>query len=123
MARTIRITISRALDELIRLGNKIVERHTELGDESPVQGFDIETIPERITTAKVHLKKARELHAEAEGETEKAYLLLGLGKGQTIKQPKDTVYFISGKVRNQLKVTHEGEEEQISKYGYNVVIS
>ena len=123
MARTVRITISRALDELIRLGNKIVERHTELGDESPVQGFGIETIPERITTAKVHLKKARDLHAEAEGETEKAYLLLGLGKGQTIKQPKVTVYFISGKVRNQLKVTHEGVEEQISKWGYNVVIS
>ena len=123
MARTVRITISRALDELIRLGNKIVERHTELGDESPVQGFDIETIPARITSAEAHLKKARKLHAEAEGETEKAYLLLGLGKGQTIKQPKGTVYNISGKVRNQLKVTHEGEEEQISKYGYNVVIN
>ncbi len=123
MARTVRIAISRALDALMRLGNKLVERHAELGNESPVQGFNIETIHERITTAEAHLKKARKLHSEAEGETEKAYLLLGLGKGQTIKRPKDTVYFISGKVRNQLKVTHEGEEEQISKYGYNVVIS
>ncbi len=123
MARTVRITISRAIDELIRLGNKIVERHTALAQDSPVQNFGIEDIPEKITTAEVHLKKARELHAEAEGETEKAYLLLGIGKGQSIKKPTNTVYYIEGKVRNQLKVTHEGEEEQISKWGYNVVIS
>ncbi len=123
MARTVRITISRAIDELIRLGNKIVERHEALGQDSPVQNFGIEAIPEKITTAKVHLKKARELHAEAEGETEKAYKLLGIGKGQTIKQSVGTVYYTSGKVRNQLKVTHEGVEEQISKWGYNVVIT
>ncbi len=123
MARTVRITIKRALDELIRLGEKIVERHTALGAASPVKGFDIETIPGMITTAEAHLKKARKLHAEAEGETEKAYKLLGLGKGQTIKQPTGTVYYTSGKVRNQLKITHEGVEEQISKWGYNVVIT
>lgn len=123
MPRRVRITIKRALDELIRLGEKIVERHTALGDESPVKGFGIETITGQIGKAEVHLKKARDLHAEAEGETEKAYMLLGLGKGQSVKRPTGTVYYTAGKVRNQLKITHEGEEEQISKWGYNVVIS
>ena len=111
------------MDDLIRLAKKIVERHTALGDESPVQGFGVEDITGQLTAAQANLKKARDLHAEAEGETEKAYKILGLDEGQSIKSPKGTVYHKSGKVRNQLKITHEGEEEQISKWGYNVVIS
>lgn len=123
MPRSVEIRISRRLDDLIRLAKKIVERHTSLGDKSPVKGFGIEDITAQLTKVEAHLKKARNLHAEAEGETELAYKILGLGKGQTIKNPMGSVYHKSGKVRNQLKVTHEGEEEQISKYGYNVVIS
>lgn len=123
MARTVSISIKRGLDDVIRLGKKIAERHTKLGDESPVADFGIEDIPGQITAVEAHLKKARGLHAEAEAETEQAYKILGLGKGQSIKTPKGTVYHKAGKVRNQLKITHEGEEEQISKWGYNVVIS
>ena len=99
------------------------ERHTELGNDSPLNGFDLESIPEEIAAAEAHLKKARDLHAEAEGETELANKIFGLAEGQTIKNPKGTLYHKAGKSRNQLKITHEGEEEQISKYGYNVVIS
>ena len=123
MARTVRIRISRKLDDLARLVKKLFERHTKLGDKSPLKGFDIEGIPAQIEKAEKHLKKARALHAEAEGETELANKIFGLAEGQTIKNPKGTLYHKAGKSRNQLKITHEGEEEQISKYGYNVVIS
>ena len=123
MARTVRIRISRKLDDLARLVKKMFERHTELGNDSPLNGFDLESIPEEIAAAEAHLKKARDLHAEAEGETELANKIFGLAEGQTIKNPKGTLYHKAGKSRNQLKITHEGEEEQISKYGYNVVIS
>lgn len=123
MARTVRIQIPRKLDDLSRLVKKLFEHHTELGDKSPLQGFELESIPDQVAQAEAHLKKARDLHAEAEGETEQAMKIFGLAEGQSIKQPKDTLYYKAGRSRNQLKITHEGEEEQIEKYGYNVVIS
>lgn len=121
--RNVRVDIPRSSTEkILKLSERIFERHTELGDESPLHHEELADIPDKVAAARAHLKKAGKLHEEAEAETQHALNIIGIAKGQTIKT-KGTLYNKIGRGRSILVVHHENEEEEISKYGYNVVIS
>lgn len=121
--RNVRVDIPRSSpDKMLDLSERIHERHTELGDDTPLHHEEMTDIPTKVAAARAHLKKADKLHEEAEAETQHALNIIGIAKGQTIKT-SGTLYNKSGRARSILVVKHENEEEEISKYGYNVVIS
>ena len=59
---------------------------------------------------------------EAQALTLGANNIMGTGKQQNV-QTKGTIYNIIARVRDKLLLVHEGAEEELSTYGFNVVIT
>jgi hypothetical protein len=73
------------------------------------------------TEAKNTYNKAVALHSKGEAETQEVYQFIGIYKKQTIRT-KGTLYNFIGLFRTELLIVYQGNEEEISKFGYNVVI-
>lgn len=111
-------------DDMIKLGKKILKRHTALDEESPLN------IPEIDMTAfeavhELHVEKREagtELHGKGEVAIQKADKALGTEEGMTM-DTTGTVYNFTGQGRDILLFKNPGEEEELTTYGFNVVIS
>ena len=104
---------------LIHCG-RIIARHEEMADTSPLKRFDMPTFTSITADADTKLKNSRQLHAQAEGFTEEAYKSIGIHDEQSIRTP-GTVYNTIGNIRSRLKNFYQGREEKISEFGFNVV--
>ena len=83
----------------------------------------IDTLRAQDTINNKARTEGRLLHGKAEAKTEEADKALGVDKGQSINTV-DTIYnIVALHVRETLLLVHQGEEEKLSKYGFNVVIS
>lgn len=111
-------------DDMIKLGKNILKRHTTLGDDSPLN------IPEIDMTAfetvhNLHKEKredGNDLHGKGEAAIQKADKALGTEEGQT-SDTTGTVYNLTGTARDILLFKNPQEEEELTTYGFNVVIS
>jgi len=112
----------RTPNAVIKTAEDVYRQHISMGANSPLQSFDMVQFNEKLTNAKAHLEESKHLHAEGEVNTQDAYALIGIFRGQTVKT-KGTLYNMLVLIRNQLLVAHHDEEEQISQYGFNVVVS
>ena len=63
-------------------------------------------------------KKAKSLHAQAEAETQDAHQLIGIYKKQNIRT-KGTLYNFIGLFRTELLMVYQGNEEELSKFGFD----
>jgi hypothetical protein len=127
MARkAVRIDIPiRVVDRYIKLIDRVCQKHTQLGPASPLLNHP------RIDMADFELKKsqalafrneARELDQRAQVLMEKSRVLLGMNAGQNINT-EGTLYFTLDLIRGVLKGVHMGQEEALSEWGFNVVVS
>ena len=107
--------------KLIRLNKRIIERHEQLGDDSPLKELDMDTLKNKTMQAEEVREEAARLHAQAEALNEEARLLLGIDKGQN-SYTEGTVYNLDILIRNRLLLVHQNTEEQLSTFGFNVVI-
>ena len=107
---------------MFTLAERIIEKHKELGGESPLKRFDMKAFETLLAEAKADYLAGKKLHEQAEAKIEKAYALIGIADGQTSRTP-GTMYKIMTLFRDELLLTHEGNEEQLSEWGFNVVVS
>ena len=110
--------------EMILLGDKILERHAELGVNSPlnIPEIDMAAFTVKHELHKTKRKEGNKKHGLAEPAIQKADKALGTEEGQT-SDTKGTVYNLATRVRDRLLFTNPGEEEEATTYGFNVVIS
>lgn len=109
-------------DDLIKLADKVLAKHTALGVSSPVKVLDMETFTENLNMGKDKRVEAKKLHDEAEALNQQAGLNLGIDKSQNAKTP-GTVYSILTSIREILLGVYKGQEKKLSEWGFDVVIS
>lgn len=107
----------------LKLCKKIVARHLLLGAGSPVIGF--------LDMAAFEAKRAAAALAQENGDTAmrnsqafngQAKKICGIAKGQN-KQTEGTLYWYVLQIRDVLLIKNRLEEENLSQWGFNVVIS
>jgi len=112
-------------DAMIKLVDKIFTRHVELGDDSGLNDPQID-MDAFETVHELHKEKREEgtgNHELAEPLIQAADTALGTEEGQTIETP-GTVYNLSGRIRDRLLIVHnDKDEEELTTYGYNVVVN
>ena len=126
MARkTIRVEIPvKKPNEFSKLLKKISEQHTTLGNASPLANnlkVDMNDFENKRNNADQKRSDAEKLRAQSEQAMKEAQTIYGTAKGQTINTP-GTLYNMVGIIRDILLVTYKDNEEELSKWGFNVVI-
>jgi len=109
-------------DKFLSLCKDITKKHEAMGAASPLHHLDMEDFKTKTTTAFSKLKEGRKLHLDSDPETEKAYQLIGIGKGQNL-QSEGSIYFSINKIKKTLLGFYKGAEEQLQLWGFNVVIT
>lgn len=121
--RNVRVDIPRkSPDKLIRLNEAIIVRHEELGDDSPLEEFDMAGLKNNVQQAKELRSQAKGFYAKAQTLNEQARQLLGIDKGQSTFT-EGTVYYMDTRIRDLLLFRNPGGEEELSTYSFNVVVS
>jgi len=111
-------------EKMINLVDSVLQRHSVLGGGSPmnVPETDIAALLILQATHKNKRKDAKLLSEESQSIMQEARYALGTDEGQSIRT-ENTVYYIITSVRDKLLAVHRNHEEQLSTYGFNVVIS
>ena len=108
-------------DDLIILGKKLTDKHTELGASSPLD----ETRMTKLAAALGIADQNNDAAKAADGAAQKARQVrdtaLGMASGQNA-QTKDTVLYLVTKSRDELLLAHEDNEEALTEYGFTVVV-
>ena len=103
-------------------GAKILHtKDTTLGDGSPLRTIRGD-FGDKLTQAEGLRARSKELRAESEAVMQQANAILGFDVGQTSETP-GTLYYYMTLFRDQLLVSYRGNEEQLSTWGFDVVIS
>lgn len=113
------------IQKMEKLVTKILARHAVLvaGPGSPLTGqVDMALLTSQLALAKTKRTSSQLKHGNAQALMQEADIALGIEQGQTAKTA-GTVYFLITRVRDRLLFVHKGTEEQLSTYGFNVVIS
>ena len=114
------ITNSQKMEKLVAT---IIARHTALGAASPLTGqVDMAMLSAKLLIAKNKRVSSQQQHGNAQALMQQADIALGIEQGQKSKTT-GTVYNLITRVRDRLLFVHVGEEEQLSTYGFNVVIT
>ena len=120
--RTVRASLPiNDTDEFIKVVEGMIARHEDDPAISKLDNDDVAELKALLEAAKPFRDTAKKLREQAQAAQEKFRLALGTGKGQTSKT-KGTCYNLANRMRKQLLLAFEGEEEQISTYGLKVVI-
>jgi hypothetical protein len=106
-----------------KLGKDIVARDTALGVASPLVGnFDVATfggIVSNVTTLLADWELAKDATQVLNNQ---ALNLIGYGAGQT-KDTPGTIYYDRISIRDRLLQVYQGTEEQLTPFGFDVIIS
>jgi len=109
-------------EEFVRLAENIRLQHQNLGENSPLMVLNVmDVFNDKITQGKQLRDRSKEMKRVSESLMEESMLNLGLATGQTSQTP-GTVYNLMLKVRDFLLVTHRGNEEKLSEWGFKVVV-
>ena len=111
-------------DAMSKLGDLIIERHTELSPSSPLDTPELDMVEFNIlnNTHKQQRKDAKKQHALGEADQQRANNALGVSPEQNI-HTAGTVHHFTADIRDKLLIVNQSEEEELSTYGFNVVIS
>src|ERR1051325_1211913 len=122
--KTVRIKIPVGSPEsALDLSKDISDRHTELGDDSPLtDDVDMDAFEANRAAAAQKFKASKKAAATAQKKHYALMLACGIAEGQS-SQSRDTLYWFVLKCRDSLLLTHKGVEETLEEYGYAVVIS
>ncbi|MEO6883661.1 MAG: hypothetical protein ABI199_06530 [Bacteroidia bacterium] len=121
--RTVRVKVpSHRPGDLLRLAQRILEKSTTDGVGCPIAPADLANIQSLTDSAVIARNHSIELREESEGEMQVARSAMGIEKGQTNSTP-NTINYLIAKIRDVLMVTYRGREEQLSQYGFNVVVN
>ena len=123
MARkTVRVDVPNGKpEELSKLAGKIVTKHTDDGQTSPLDNGKMAKLASAVTLADEKNASANKLDAQAQTERQLRDRALGIDKGQTYDTP-DTVLNLVSNARDRLLNVYEGNEEKLGEYGFNVVV-
>lgn len=97
------------------------ESYTDPANPSPVAHLPMAQFKTDTAAARTMHTDAATLHSEAEGHTQDAYNLIGIGEGQTITT-EGTLYFDLDIIKGVLMDVNINHEEQVEQWGWNVVI-
>ncbi len=107
--------------EFINLCGNIGAEDLKLGEQSPVKDLtDMNLFRKNQVTAHNLLAQVSELHFEGEKYTEKAYLLIGIYKGQDSHTP-NTIYSNMNRMKPILINAYFENREELQKFGFRVV--
>ena len=123
MAKTnikVPIPISKVKDMSILL-NKIVARDLALSPDSPVTNVDMAGFAQRVLDMLKLRDESQSLKAQSENKMEQANNMMGTGHGQNIRST-GTLYNDTMKIRDLLLAVYSGNEEQLSEWGFSVVV-
>lgn len=111
-------------EKMINIVDDVIQRHNDLAPNSPldVPETDMAALAVLQATHIAKRKEAKKLDGESQAFMDEARIALGTGKDQTART-KETVYYIITSIRDKLLAVHRNHEEQLSNYGFNVVIS
>lgn len=111
-------------DELIQLAQKIVEKHAELAENSPIHALKDLNMAEfgaGATEAGSQRQVAKEAERTAQESNGRAASLLGTAPGQT-QETKGTLLFGITRIRDLLGAVNKGNEEALTSWGFEVTI-
>lgn len=121
--RTVRASIpTKKPDDFLTLCKEITKKHEALAAASPLHHMDMASFKTKTTDAFNFLAQARSKHGTAEGETQTAYRIIGMGKGQNLRS-EGTLYNLIARMKNNLLASYKGNEELLEEWGFNVVIT
>ncbi len=122
--KNVRVDIPEQPVELIELAEAIVAQHTLLGAGSPLTAalIDMAAFGTLVTDARTLLDAWTVLRGEIQALNNEALNIIGYGEGQKITT-EGTIYNYFGKIRNRLLQKFQGNEEDLSLWGFKVVIS
>jgi hypothetical protein len=109
---------------LLDLGTSIINKHTTDGATSILTApmFDMADFAAKVNAARNLRDEALTKDQNSQANNELARNLCGYGEGQTSETP-GTLYYMLTQVRDLLLVAYDGNEEQLSTFGFNVVVS
>jgi hypothetical protein len=120
--RNVKVKLERTNPSKMAVQNdRIISKHEELGENSPIRNIDMDTYKADNQKIKDHLKSWADYREKAEIEREKAARLLGIDKGQSINTP-GTTYNTTAHIRDILLAYYKGTEEELSNWGFDVVV-
>jgi hypothetical protein len=122
MARvTVKVGIHRRKpDKMINLANDVLEKHKELGENSPLKVLPWDKIQTKLLSAKEKRAEAQALHSRAEALNQEAELALGIADSQN-SRTDGTIYNTLTRARDILLGIYKGQEETLSEWGFDVV--
>jgi hypothetical protein len=121
--KTVKVALPiRKILELLVLVKAVFVKHTSLGEGSPVKNVDMDDFDDKTKQIEILRAEAAVLRAQSEAKMEQAQALVGTAPGQDSSTP-GTIYNDLTKIRNQLLVTYDGNEELLSEWGFKVVVS
>ena len=107
--------------EFIPLCDDIGNHDLELGDKSPIKDLlDTNKFRKDTGTAKTMFAQTNALHDDGEIYTEKAYILIGVYKGQDSRTP-NTLYSGMNRIKSILLDFYFNNYEELQKFGFTVV--
>lgn len=122
--RTVRVEIpTESPDKFITLAGAIVAQNTAEGAASPLSGkIDMAVYASRATDAGTMFNNAASKRAEKEAKHGEALAICGYAAGQT-SETEGTLYQIITQVRDLLLAVYHTNPEELSVWGYDVVVS
>ncbi len=122
---TIRVEMHRNHpDKFMRLIEKLITRHEELGASSPLSGnpvVDMAAFKQKFTEANSFREQSIEARALAEATMGQAKAIMGTASGQSVNTEHTLLYELN-LLKKYLLIKYSGEEESMSPFGFNVVI-
>lgn len=110
-----RINIPKNPEALIKLAKDIKAKHVEDGDDSPLNGLDMEAFAVQTDKADKQNEAADKNYKAAEKATQNRDIALG-----TKKAPKGSVMHFVRSIRDILEGTHKGNERTLGDWGFEV---
>lgn len=110
-------------EELLQLADDIIEEDASLGGGSPLVGnVDVAAFTALTASANTLLNDWQTADEDAQAEHNEALAVMGYAAGQNA-QTVGTIYYDLIAVRDRLLMFYEGVEEEMSRWGFKVVIS
>jgi hypothetical protein len=124
MARkTVKVGIDRGKpDSFISQAEKVGKKHESMGADSPLNSFNMALYNEKLDRAKQLRDESKDAKAISESKMEESKINLGIAIGQN-RDSADTIYNMLLKMRNQLLIHYQGNEEKLSEWGFDVVVN
>ena len=109
-------------EDFILLGGKIFDRCTVMGIDCPINNVNMPTFETLLRDIESKRNQSKDLRAQSESLMQQATDQMGFGVGQSSETP-DTLYHYITLIRDLLLVVYHGNEEELSRFGFDVVIS